>query len=62
MCSEDELSLCHRGDGNKQMFEGDDLFRRDDVITDIEAFNLTFFERVSELFDVIHYNQVIANV
>ena len=60
--SKDELSLSHRGDRHKQVLESDDFLRRYDVVTDIQALNLTFFERVGEQLDIIHYNQIVAYV
>ena len=60
--SKDELSLSHRGDRHEQVLESDDFFGRYDVVTDIQALNLTFFERVGEQLDIIHYNQVVAYV
>ena len=60
--SKDELSLSHCGDRHEQVLESNDFLRRYDVVTDIQALNLTFFERVGEQLDVIHYNQIVAYV
>lgn len=60
--SKDEFSLSHRGDRHKQVLKSYDFFRGDDIVTNVEALNLTFFEGVSEQLDIIHYNQIVAYV
>ena len=60
--SKDELSLSHCGDRYEQVLESNDFLRRYDVVTDIQALNLTFFERVGEQLDIIHYNKIVAYV
>ena len=44
------------------MLESDNFLGWNDVITDVEALNLTLFEGIGKLLDVIHYNQVVAYV
>ena len=44
------------------MLEGDDLLRRHDVVADVEALDLALLEGVGKLLDVVHDDEVVADV
>ena len=44
------------------MFKCDDLFCTDDIIADVQTLNMTLFKSVCKHFNVIHYDQVVADV
>ena len=44
------------------MLKGDDLLGADDVIANVEALDLTLLERVRQQLDIVHYNQIVANI
>jgi len=60
--SEDELAFGHGADGDEQVLKGDDLLRRDDIVADVQAFNLAFLEGVGQHLDIVHDDQVVADV
>ena len=61
-CSEDELALGHCADGHQEVLEGDDLLRRDDVVANVQALDVTLLKGICELLDIVHYNEVVADV
>ena len=44
------------------MLEGDDLLRRHDVVADVEALDLALLEGIGKLLDVVHDDEVVADV
>lgn len=44
------------------MFEGDDLLRRDNVVTNVEALDVALLEGICELLNVIHDDKIVADV
>ena len=62
LASENELAFGHGTDRNEKVLEGDNLLCRDDIVANVEAFNLAFLEGVGELLDVVHDDQIVADV
>ena len=44
------------------MFEGDDLLRRDNVVTNVEALDVALLEGICELLNVVHNDKIVADV
>ena len=44
------------------MLEGDDLLRRYDVVANVEALDMALLEGIGKLFDVVHDDEVVANI
>lgn len=44
------------------MLKGNDLFSGHNIVANIQALNVTFFESVCQLLDVVHNDEIAANV